>query len=93
MSEFRTIILGDDGLHVTVGRHREPSADEIALGEVALKEQGHGGWLCRMEGSYYRRGKVRLTRLQTLGTPAKAFSAAESRFEEIRQGIQGRTAG
>jgi hypothetical protein len=37
--EKRWIVLADDGLHVTIGRHTDPSEDEIVRAGDALTPQ------------------------------------------------------
>jgi len=51
------IMLGTDGQHVSLGR-TEPSEAEIATASDAFAAQGLSGWLARMRGDYYSRGKV-----------------------------------
>jgi hypothetical protein len=56
-SEKRWIILTPDGGHVSIGRHTDPSDDEVEVAAEKLRQAGTGGWLAVMEGPYYRRGK------------------------------------
>ena len=65
-TETRWIVLGTDGRHVSLGR-TEPSEAEIAIASDALAAQGLSGWLARMQGEYYSRGKVTLEPLQRIG--------------------------
>ena len=65
-TETRWIVLGTDGRHVSLGR-TEPSETEIATANDALAAQGLSGWLARMRGEYYSRGKVTLEPLQRIG--------------------------
>jgi len=65
-AETRWIVLGTDGRHVSLGR-TEPSETEIASASDALAAQGLSGWLARMRGEYYSRGKVTLEPLQRIG--------------------------
>lgn len=43
--ETRWIILGTDGRHVFLGRHSDPSPEELAQVEAGLAAQGLAGWL------------------------------------------------
>ena len=52
--ERRWIVLGEDGRHVTIGRHTDPTDDELARAADALHTSGQGGWLAVTEGQYYR---------------------------------------
>ena len=59
-------MLGADGRHVSLGR-TEPSEAEVKAASDALAAQGLSGWLARMQGNYYSRGKVTLEPLQRIG--------------------------
>ena len=59
-------MLGIDGRLVCLGRS-EPSKAEITAASDALAAQGLSGWLARMRGEYYSRGKVTLEPLQRIG--------------------------
>jgi hypothetical protein len=65
-TETRWIVLGADGRHVSLGC-TEPSEAEIVTASDALAAQGLSGWLARMQGEYYSRGKVTLEPLQRIG--------------------------
>ena len=65
-TEARWIVLGTDGRHVSLGR-TEPSEAEIATASDALAAQGLSGWLARLHGAYYSRGKVTLEPIQRIG--------------------------
>jgi hypothetical protein len=83
-TETRWILLGTDGRHVSLGR-TEPSDAEVASASDALAAQGLSGWLARMQGEYYSRGKVMLEPLQRIGTPHDAdWQAALSAFLAAR---------
>jgi hypothetical protein len=60
------IQLGTDARHASLGR-TEPSEAEITAAGDALAAQGLSGWLARMQGEYYSRGKVTLEPLQPIG--------------------------
>ena len=81
----RWIVLGTDGRHVSLGR-TEPSEAEIASASDALAAQGLSGWLARMQGDYYSRGKVTLEPLQRIGIAHDAdWQAALTTFHAARQ--------
>jgi hypothetical protein len=83
-TETRWMVLGTDGRHVSLGR-TEPSEAEIATASDALAAQGLSGWLVRMQGDYYSRGKVMLEPLQRIGTPHGAdWQAALTAFHAAR---------
>ena len=83
----RWIVLGTDGRHVSLGR-TEPTEAEIATASDALAAQGLSGWLARMQGDYYSRGKVMLERLQRIGATQDAdWQAALSAFHAARHSL------
>ena len=83
-TETRWIVLGADGRHVSLGRV-EPSEAEVKAASDALAAQGLSGWLARMQGDYYSRGKVTLEPLQRIGAEHEAdWQAALSVFHAAR---------
>jgi hypothetical protein len=83
-TETRWIVLGTDGRHVSLGR-TEPSEAEVMAASDALAAQGHSGWLARMQGDYYSRGKVMLEPLQRIGAAHDAdWQAALAAFHAAR---------
>ena len=81
----RWMVLGADGRHVSLGR-TEPSEAEIATASDALAAQGLSGWLARMQGDYYSRGKVMLEPLQRIGADHEAdWQAALAAFHAMRR--------
>ncbi len=83
-TETRWIVLGTDGRHVSLGR-TEPSEAEIATAKDALAAQGLSGWLARMQGDYYSRGKVTLESLHAIGSAPEAdWQGALAAFHAAR---------
>lgn len=83
--ETRWIILGTDGRHVTMGRHSDPSAEEIAQAEAGLAAQGLAGWLAVMKGGYYTRRKPSLMMVRPLCGPQRPFAEAVDAFQAARK--------
>ncbi|MFN6250898.1 MAG: hypothetical protein ACK4Y5_02285 [Acetobacteraceae bacterium] len=84
-TETRWMVLGADGRHVSLGR-TEPNEAEIATASDALAAQGLSGWLTRMQGDYYSRGKVTLEPLQRIGADHEAdWQAALAAFHAARR--------
>jgi hypothetical protein len=84
-TETRWIVLGTDGRHVSLGR-TEPSEAEVKTASDALAAQGLSGWLARMQGDYYSRGKVTLEPLQRIGIAQDAdWQAALAIFHAARR--------
>ena len=83
-TETRWMVLGADGRHVSLGRS-EPSEAEVMAASDALAAQGLSGWLARMHGEYYSRGKVMLEPLQRIGAEHNAdWQAALTAFHAAR---------
>jgi hypothetical protein len=83
-TESRWIVLGTDGQHVSLGR-TEPSEAGVASASDALAAQGLSGWLARMQGNYYSRGKVTLEPLERIGAEHETdWEAALSAFLAAR---------
>ena len=80
-----TIILADDGRHVTVGRYSKPAEEDIAYSAAEMLTQGVGGWLVRLDGEYYSRRKPVLTHIRDLTPTSVSFDEAVIRFERLRR--------
>jgi hypothetical protein len=84
-TETRWIVLGGDGRHVSLGRS-EPSEAEVMAASDALAAQGLSGWLARMQGDYYSRGKVTLEPLKRIGAEHEAdWELALTAFHTARR--------
>lgn len=86
VSERRWMVLAEDGRHVWIGRHTDPSPEEIASVEASLSAQGLAGWIAVAAGGYYwrRRSRIVLSEVQPLGTPLVPFGDAALAFESLR---------
>ena len=83
-TETRWIVLGTDGRHVSLGRG-EPSDAEVRTASDALAAQGLSGWLARMQGEYYSRGKISVEPLEGIGAAHDAdWQAALTAFHAAR---------
>jgi hypothetical protein len=83
--ETRWIVLGTDGRHVTLGRHSDPTQEELAAVEAGLAAQGLAGWLVLMKGGYYVQSKPSLMMVRPLAKPVRAFEEAAADFETKRK--------
>lgn len=83
--ETRWIVLGTDGRHVTIGRHTDPSPEEVEQAERGLAAQGLSGWLAVMKGGYYVRRKPALMMVRPLANPARPFEEVAAEFEAKRK--------
>jgi len=84
--EKRWAIIGEDGRHVWMGRHSDPTEAEIAQAESALAAQGLAGWLAITEGDYWaKRGRMGFVMVRPLAAPASSFEAGTAAFEAARK--------
>lgn len=80
------IVLAADGRHVTIGRHTDPTEDDIQEAAKGLAALGLAGWLAIAQGNRHsKRGKVTVTMVRPLGDAATGFDEAVARFEAIRK--------
>jgi hypothetical protein len=79
------IILGSDGRSVIVGRHSDPTAEELTRAGEALAAQGLSGWLAVQEGRYYaRRAKINLMKVRTLTAREGDWETAVHAYRDLR---------
>jgi hypothetical protein len=74
--ERRWVVVGTDGRYVTLGLNSDPSEEEIAIAEEALRSQNMSGWLAIMEGNPWAGSAPRLLEVRPLASPASAFADA-----------------
>ena len=82
--EKRWVILADDGRHVTLGRHTDPTSEEIDAAAEGLDKIGVGGWRAVLEGVYYSRGTVSLLMVREVAAPRAEWDTAVALFKRIR---------
>jgi hypothetical protein len=82
--ERRWVAICEDGRHVTLGRHTDPSEDEIKATEAALLALGQGGWLAVTEGTYYSRDTMSVLQVRMLGKPAVTWDEVKAAFLSLR---------
>ncbi len=74
--ERRWIVLTGDGRYVTLGRHSDPSTEEIDRAEEGLRQQGLAGWLAVMQGNPHAGAVPHLMEVRPLADPAGSFESA-----------------
>lgn len=84
-SETRWIVLGVDGRHVTLGRHSDPSEEELREAESALRASGTAGWLAVLRGNYYLGKTTSLLMVRPLADPQRPWDEAVAAFEALRR--------
>ena len=88
--ERRWIVLCTDGRHVTLGRHTDPTEDEVVAAENSLSSAGLAGWLAVMAGDYYsRKDQPNIMPVRPLACPVSAFEDAKIAFETSRSRMLG----
>ncbi len=83
--ERRWIVLCTDGRHVTLGRHTDPTEDEVVAAERSLSGAGLAGWLAVMAGDYYaQKVQPSIMPVRPLAEPTSSFEDARTAFEMTR---------
>ena len=82
----RWVVLGDDGRFVTLGRASDPTPDEIAAAEAAMRAQGVAGWLAILQGDPYATAPVEFMEVRPLAGPTSTFAEAVEAFHRARAG-------
>ena len=86
--ERRWIVLCTDGRHVTIGRHTDPTDDEVLAAERSLSANGLAGWLAVMAGDYYAQSvQPDLMLVRPLAGPVSTFEDARMAFELARSQV------
>lgn len=84
--ERRWIVLIEDGrLGGTLGRHTDPTDDELVAVEKSLIDQGLAGWVAITEGIYYSDEEMALLKVRELGRPTVTWDDAVTAFLEERR--------
>ena len=76
----RWVLLAETGEYSTLGRHREPDADDIAAAEAALGQVGRAGWVAVMSHSAHERTLPELVMVRPLCDPSTSFEVAVEAF-------------
>ena len=88
----RWVLLAETGEYSTLGRYREPDAEEIASAEDALMRAGRAGWLAVMSHSVHARGVPELLMVRPLRDTCSSFDSAVTAFRQrLAATEQGRT--
>jgi hypothetical protein len=86
LAAFVEFILGEDGRHVTIGRHSDPTDDELAAAADALRATAQGGWLAVTEGHYYRPCEtVSVIMVRELAPTRATWESAVDAFQAARR--------
>ncbi len=83
--ERRWLVVAEDGRHVTLGRHSDPSDDEVAEAGRGIDALGLAAWLVISEGGYYNSNRVTLMMVRPITTAQGDWVAAEARWHEHRK--------
>jgi hypothetical protein len=83
--ERRWIILGEDGRHVTIGRHTDPTEDELERAATALSATGQGGWVAVTEGRYYSPDRIEVMMVRELSPTRTPWETAVETFKAARR--------
>lgn len=76
----RWIILFESGEYMLMGRHRQPSVDELREMEARMTERSVRGWLAVMDRSEYAPGEPEFVMIKAIGDPLASFEDAVINF-------------
>jgi hypothetical protein len=82
--ERRWLVVVQDGQHSTLGRHTDPTAEDLEALAAQVDRLGVAGWLAVSEGVYYAEGPVTLMCVRRLSAADGDWSAAERLWHERR---------
>lgn len=82
--EKRWLVVVQNGDHVTLGRHTDPSEAEIDEVVKQLENMGTSGWLVVSEGLYYGEGVVSLLNVRCLTKIVGDWALAEENWRAKR---------
>lgn len=86
--ERRWVVLGEDGRFVTLGRHSDPTEEEISSAEHTLRAQGLAGWLAVVEGNPLLALRPVLVMVRPLASPSVTFENGVEAFRaRLAQGV------
>jgi hypothetical protein len=86
VDERRWLVVGSDGRHVTLGRASDPTPNELARAEEALRGQGLAGWLVVSSGDYWGSRPLELLMVRPLTElPGATWEAAKEAFLATRK--------
>lgn len=91
--ERRWVVVAPDGRYVTLGRHSDPSEQEILDAENALRAQGLNGWLAIMEGNPWVGRAPGLLEVRALANPTTSFAEAAAACLEAILATRSETGG
>ena len=78
----RWIILLESGEYALMGRHSEPTLDELHEMETRMAATGVRGWLAIMDRSEYASGTPEFHMIRPILAPGTSFEAAVAKFRE-----------
>jgi hypothetical protein len=81
--EKRWALITADGRHSWLGRHTDPTEEELTRASETLAQADIAGWLAVTEGVYYGRGKLSVMMVRPLNGQAD-WEAALAAFHEAR---------
>ena len=90
-NERRWALIAQDGRHSWLGRHTDPSEDELSRATATLAQQGLSGWLAVTEGVYHSRGELTVMMVRPLHGQASWEAALEAFQEHRRQSLRNST--
>jgi len=82
--EKRWSVIADNGAHVWLGRHTDPSEDEIDRFATQLDEQQRAAWLVVREGVYYSKAPLSVIMVRPFTSVDGNWESAKELFLKTR---------
>jgi hypothetical protein len=82
--EKRWLVVLQDGQHSTIGRHTDPTQEELDVFATQIDRLGVAGWLVISEGVYHSRDPVTLMCVRRLSGTDGDWTTAETLWRERR---------
>lgn len=82
------MLLAETGVHAWIGRHSDPTEEELAGMGAELVRQGLGGWLCVVEGQYWSEGPLTVLEVRRLADGGEFNGAREIFMSRRREAMQ-----
>ena len=83
--ERRWLVVAETGQHNTLGRHTNPTDEEITQVASQLDAAGLAGWLAVSEGQYYSSTPITLMMVRPITSKTGDWGAAERLWYQRRE--------
>lgn len=86
--EKRWMVLVANGQHSWLGRHSDPSEDELLAVSRAMAKLGTAAWLCMAEGNFWADGYYAVLQVKPLNGTGDFDAALEAFLAKRRETLE-----